>query len=480
MIKFRQKEFIGVGTVVGLAGQLLGGGGPDTSTTFGKGQVIAGGISNAVQNKRDYKLRKEELEANNKARLAEIAAKSEAAKVTANANKEAIKAASKAGGNVTVNSNMGTQNQQPQQAMYSKSSRRKNTKEALGFVKNIGTLAKERGLHRAVADALVTGAAVGTGAYLVDKGIQRDIKKEGDFEVNKPELTKEEKKKKRRNLILKTGIATTAIGGTVAAKKGYLGKDIKKFANKYVTKDTAKKVGNILKDTVKNHLTYEDKESGKRKADIFGIASTGVGLAVPAVLYKMNKNRYKNQIRQSSGESEEERSYSKKPKVKIRFERPNNKSNYVNSGEAITDYAGFRSFKNQFIKKVKDTKQGIKETWQEFKKKPGETVLGGISSYFHGGGRKGVAKFGNDLKELGDKTKNKASQKVGQFIVDNPKTALAASIPIGGVVVGGIYAKAKGVGRKTIEKLDPNAYAYEKYGVRPKSNKKNVEEDEDE
>ena len=90
-----------------------------------------------------------------------------------------------------------------------------------------------------------------------------------------------------------------------------------------------------------------------------------------------------------------------------------------------------------------------------------------------------MAKFGEDLKTIGKKTKNKTSQNLGKFIEDHPKTAIAASIPVGGLVLGGIYAKAKGVGRKTIEKLDPNAYAYEKYGVRFKNNNKS-EEVEDE
>lgn len=479
MIKFRQKEFIGVGTVVGLAGQLLGGGGPDTSTKFGKAQVIAGGVSNTVQNRRDYKLRKEELESNNKARLAEIAARSDAAKVTANANKEAIKAAAKAGGNITVNSNMGPQNQeQPSQVMYSTRSSRRKKKEALGFVKNIGTLAKERGLHKAVAGALVGGAITGTGAYLVDKGIQRDIKKEGDFEVAKPELTDEEKKelrkKKNRKLILTGASLATAAGGTLAAKKGYLGKDAKKFANKYISLETAKKAGNTIKDAARDYFVPEGRD-GVRRPDILGLASTGVGLAIPAVLYKMNKNNYKNQIKQSSGNEEEEKSFSKKisptPKIKIKVKPDINKkrgSNYISSGGSFTDYGGFRNFRRQFKSAVKESKQGLKDRWEYFKANPGKAILGKLSSDFGGGGREGVAKFGEDLRDLGKKTKNKTSQKLGQYIIDNSEKALAASIPLGGVVLGGIYKRTKRVGSDVIEKLDPDAYAYNKYGVKPK------------
>lgn len=374
------------------------------------------------------------------------------------------------------------------------------TKEALGFVKNIGTLAKERGLHKAMAGALVSGAVAGGGAYLVDKAIQRDMKKSGDFRLAKPELSEEEekaRKKSRRKKAILSGLGAAAtVGGVVAAKKGVFGSNVSNIANKYVSKDSARKAGSILKDAGKDYFTHIDEDTGKRKLNKLSLAFTGASLATPAVTYAMKKKQYKDQIKQS----EEEKTYSKKSgganlnniinqaKKSIK----SNKSHLFNNNSDNKSYNGTpfdipvrnRTFRSQLKnqkKKVKTTFKGIKNSisngWKGFKEKPGESILGAVSSYSGGGGRKGVSSFGSDLEDLGKRTENKTSQKVGKFIKENPKTALAGSIVVGGVAIRRARNKVWNTTNRVLEKADPNAFAYSKYGAQPINGKNKDEGD---
>ena len=94
-------------------------------------------------------------------------------------------------------------------------------------------------------------------------------------------------------------------------------------------------------------------------------------------------------------------------------------------------------------------------------KTPGQTILGGISNISGGGGRKGVYKFGHQLERYGRHSGSEWSQKAGKFIMNNPKTALAGSIPVG----AGIMAATWGAGEKMVDKtartLDKNAFKYQ-------------------
>lgn len=92
---------------------------------------------------------------------------------------------------------------------------------------------------------------------------------------------------------------------------------------------------------------------------------------------------------------------------------------------------------------------------------PGERILGGISSFSGGGGREGVSKFGQRLQELGKKSGSTWSQKTGKFIVDHPKTALAASVPVGIGTMALTWDTGEKLVRKGIKAADKNAYAYQ-------------------
>ena len=94
-------------------------------------------------------------------------------------------------------------------------------------------------------------------------------------------------------------------------------------------------------------------------------------------------------------------------------------------------------------------------------KTPGQTILGGLSNLSGGGGRKGVYKFGHQLNRNGKHSGSVWSQKAGKFIMDNPKTALAGSIPVGAAVLGATWGTGEKIVNKTAQALDKDAFKYQ-------------------
>ena len=92
---------------------------------------------------------------------------------------------------------------------------------------------------------------------------------------------------------------------------------------------------------------------------------------------------------------------------------------------------------------------------------PGQTILGGISNLFGGGGRKGVYKFGHQLNRYGKHSGSEWSQKAGKFIMDHPKTALAGSIPVGAGIMATTWDAGDKLVKRGAKKIDKNAYAYQ-------------------
>ena len=244
-------------------------------------------------------------------------------------------------------------------------------------------------------------------------------------------------------------------------------------------------VGNTFKEATKDYFTHVNPETGKRKANVLHLALTGVSVAAPAVMYRMKKKKYEDQVKQS--EEGEERNYSKTSGInfqnlskKARITIKRLKKRKEPSARAVGDTFQTASREINFRQQLKKVAPKVTEKWSEFKKHPGESTLGKISSFVGGGGRSGVSKFGEDLTSLGVKTGNTTSQKVGDFITNNPKTALAGSILLGGVVIKKAKDKAGNLATKAIETVDPNAYAYSKYGARPiPVRKKNSQEEEE-
>lgn len=94
-------------------------------------------------------------------------------------------------------------------------------------------------------------------------------------------------------------------------------------------------------------------------------------------------------------------------------------------------------------------------------KTPGQTILGGISNMSGGGGRKGVYKFGHQLERYGRHSGSEWSQKAGKFIMNNPKTALAGSIPVGAGIMTATWGAGEKIVDKTARTLDKNAFKYQ-------------------
>lgn len=471
MIRFKQKEFW-----VGLA----------LSAASTVGGLIQGHKANKInqenaeaqlqqQKKMDrerLKLEKQQLEMNKK--LANVAGQDPMAAATA---------------------------LQSQQKSYSNNF----VKEGLGFVKNVAGLSKDAGkrlLKTAAQGAVGVGAA-----YAVDKAIQRDAKKSGfDIAYEDTEEDRERRKKNRRKRALKLGIgASTLAGGVIAAKKGVLGEDIKK-ASEAINKEniikTGKKVGHYAMEGVKDLFTKKDK-NGKITPDYLGIAATAAPLVIPVIRYVSSKKQLKEQIKQSEGE-EKEKKYSerkketpenrlflyllkknvKKKPVEKKYTLILKKNKKPKKKEPIETkiFKTYLSLKARKFSKVEDSGNKVKDNVikkmaKSFKKRPMTFILNLGSKINGGGGLKRVNRFGRRLQEAGEKSGNITSQRVGNFIKENPKTALLGSIVIGSGII-----KASRLGynktRKFIEDHDKNAFAYEKsQGMIVPKESKNEEDD---
>jgi hypothetical protein len=79
-----------------------------------------------------------------------------------------------------------------------------------------------------------------------------------------------------------------------------------------------------------------------------------------------------------------------------------------------------------------------------------------------GGGHKGVQRFGNDLISAGAKSGNQYTQKLGNFIVNNPKTALTGSIATGASVMYATFGGGEKLAKGAFNAVDKNAFAYDK------------------
>lgn len=94
---------------------------------------------------------------------------------------------------------------------------------------------------------------------------------------------------------------------------------------------------------------------------------------------------------------------------------------------------------------------------------PGQTILGFISHLAMGGGHKAAENAARSYVNQGAKSGNVLTQKVGNFLTNNKKTAIAATIPVGlgttALLWEGGEKVAKGIG-KTIDK---DAYTYENW-----------------
>lgn len=93
-------------------------------------------------------------------------------------------------------------------------------------------------------------------------------------------------------------------------------------------------------------------------------------------------------------------------------------------------------------------------------KKAGKKVLGGVSSFMGGGGYSGVKRTGREILKTGYESGNKMTQRLGRAIIDNPNTAVVASIPVGSAILGTTFAIGDKAVRGVARIADKKAYNY--------------------
>ena len=231
-----------------------------------------------------------------------------------------------------------------------------------------------------------------------------------------------------------TLISGTLAGGVLAGSSYITDKAIQHDMKKNgipVQKNYAV-TGSILKG-----LKTAGKETWKAAKDHKGmiVSMAALGAAPVGLGYMAEKQQLKDQVANT-----QQKTYSLKLKSFGKFGWIKNTGKF---------------FKNP----IKNTK----EWWnkQPLKNTTGETILGFMSNMSGGGGREGVSKFGQRLQELGKKSGSTWSQKTGKFIVDHPKTALAASVPVGIGTMALTWDAGEKLVRKGVKAADKNAYAYQ-------------------
>lgn len=249
----------------------------------------------------------------------------------------------------------------------------------------------------------------------------------------------------RRN---KVGFVGTTLTGVAMGTAGYLTdkgiqKDMKKSGIPLPPKEEKREKKYSVMSSVAKSSGKFLKESGKIMGQAVKSHKTGImmmtGLTtIPTVLgYSADKKAYKDQLAQTK---KAEKQYSKLGKT---------------LGKTIKSTIG--KAKGSLQDWHKDAKQG----WKTFKSHPGQSTLGSVSNLMQGGGRKGVEKFGKDLEQLGRKNNSSWSTKLGQLTQKYPKTAIAASIPVGAATMAVTWDAGQKIAEGTARKLDKNAFRYQ-------------------
>ena len=302
MIRFRQKEFVGLMTALNIGSTALG-------------------IKNQMQQSKEAK---QQAEVDNKLAIADAAQRKKESEMAMKAQQQQMKnqqkltkAASK-DPNAAAQALGGMQMQQPMQSTFSDSSNtgktegkwtrfRKGAKEVFEDLTTPngkdGPIVDKNNLRKRILTTNAKGAMILGANYLVDKQIQRNARKAGLMSKGSIERTEKEKKARKRRLI---GLGTTAAvlaGSTVAAKNNVFGDKAQNFANKHINKNNFKKLGKeTLQGLGESYLTVN--RNGKLRPNALTIGLDAVGLVSPILRYKAAKDQLREQ------QEESERDYS--------------------------------------------------------------------------------------------------------------------------------------------------------------------------
>ena len=444
MIQFRQKEFIAqFAPLLANVGKTLAAAGGGTTTATGAvvggnkflgaldvGGKVAGlaqipmGMKQAddAAKQQEEVLRQQNLDSKRQAK---------ALNNLANATAKAAKA------NPGMSSTIASNNGQAMGKLFSGHpnfrAKWNNVKQVAGDMWKVGN--KDRAINKRVAGTIATGVTAAGLAYGVNKIIAHDARKHG-LMAEQTKEQKEEAKETRKKNLKKAAIGTLATAGTVAlgtmaAKKGLLGNSAQKFANTKLTRTNIKNQGKLaaseLGEGFKNQFNNP-----------MGTAVTlAFGAGIPLAQYASMRLQQRAQEKQSEGESQKE------------YSATNNKSNWLTNTF---------NYGKELVKSA--AKTGKKE-FKFFKKNPGQSILGGLSNHYGGGGRERTSKFVSELQKQGASSGHNSTVKVAKWLGDHKKTALVGSIGVG-LALAKPYAWGNKLGMKAAETIDTDAYAYDK------------------
>lgn len=107
--------------------------------------------------------------------------------------------------------------------------------------------------------------------------------------------------------------------------------------------------------------------------------------------------------------------------------------------------------------------RGLVNATKPIREHPGQTVLGFISQLSMGGGHKAAEGAARDFVNQGAKSGNVLTQKVGNFLTNHKKTAIAATIPVGLTTTSALWEGGEKLAKKVGGTVDKNAYTYENW-----------------
>lgn len=241
------------------------------------------------------------------------------------------------------------------------------------------------------------------------------------------------------NSSIKGTLKTTA--GITAA--GYV-------VNKAIQRDMKKNGLDV--DKSGNLVQKQPQIKQQRAYSIMGAAMT-LGFEAPRYLsYKAEKKQLKNQIAATD-----------QPSQKV--VRPKS----VMDGQKRVPQRQF-----SVMGGIKSIPGNLKSGWNTFNSHRGQTITGGLmkAGSFGQFGTKNVQAFGRNLKL---RSNNPYLNKAGQWIYNHKTAANVAALAPAVAIGSTLFTKSQKAMRKGMEKIDPNAYKYQKAKEQAAEDQKNAQ-----
>ena len=276
-----------------------------------------------------------------------------------------------------------------------------NTQNIKGAAKELGSALWKR--RRPFISMAAMGTAAAAAGYLVNKGIEMDMKRHG---VKIPN---------NKNKELAAGN-----DDDYSPQQQY-------YSEKSCMDSYYKQKEFMDLNTIKNAATAAGKEYGREiKGNTLGWGGlfTTAFAAIPAVQYLSERKTLIDQAKQSRRAGErEQKQYSS------------------SSGTTVPQKKGGSSI----------------FSWRKFKASPVNYTLDRLAAATGTGGNSGV----NELRRNLEKSSNPIVQKAGNFIKNHKTLALAGSAGIGMSVLGSFMNIGENLIKKPLKAVDKNAFAYE-------------------